>query len=82
MADGASGVTPVTARGRVVELSNNQPVKIGDIEVKAGDYAIADGSGVVDVADVFYLINAIFAAGPPPTTLGGDADGDGTVVSQ
>ncbi len=46
----ARGVTPVTARGRVVELSNNQPVKIADIEVKAGDYAIADGSGVVFIA--------------------------------
>lgn len=46
----ARGVTPVTARGRVVELSNNQPVKIGDVEVRAGDYAIADGSGVVFIA--------------------------------
>jgi 4-hydroxy-4-methyl-2-oxoglutarate aldolase len=46
----ARGVTPVTARGRVVELSNNQPVKIGDVDVKAGDYAIADGSGVVFIA--------------------------------
>jgi len=46
----ARGVTPVTARGRVVELSNNQPVKIGDVEVKAGDYAIADGSGVVFIS--------------------------------
>ena len=44
------GVTPVTARGRIVELSNNQPVKIGDVEVKAGDYAIADGSGVAFIA--------------------------------
>jgi 4-hydroxy-4-methyl-2-oxoglutarate aldolase len=41
------GLTPVTARGRIVELSNNQPIKVGDVEVKAGDYAIADGSGVV-----------------------------------
>ncbi|MBZ5502875.1 MAG: RraA family protein [Acidobacteriia bacterium] len=46
----ARDVTPVTARGRVVELSNNQPVKIADIEVKAGDYAIADGSGVVFIS--------------------------------
>lgn len=44
------GLTPVTARGRIVELANNQPVKIGDIEVKAGDYAIADGSGVAFIA--------------------------------
>lgn len=46
----ARGVTPVTGRGRVVELANNQPVKIGDVAVKAGDYAIADGSGVVFIA--------------------------------
>src|SRR5262249_1500505 len=26
----------------------------------------ADGSGMLDVADVFYLINALFAGGPPP----------------
>jgi 4-hydroxy-4-methyl-2-oxoglutarate aldolase len=42
--------TPITARGRIVELANNQPVRVGDVEVKAGDYAIADGSGVVFIA--------------------------------
>jgi 4-hydroxy-4-methyl-2-oxoglutarate aldolase len=46
----ARGLTTVTARGRIVELANNQPVAIGDIQVKAGDYAIADGSGVVFIA--------------------------------
>ena len=40
------GLTPITARGRIVELANNQPVEIGDIQVNAGDFAIADGSGV------------------------------------
>jgi regulator of RNase E activity RraA len=44
------GVTTVTARGRIVELSNNQPIKVGDVDVKAGDYAIADGSGVVFIS--------------------------------
>ncbi len=38
--------TPVTARGRIVELANNQPITVGDITVKPGDYAIADSSGV------------------------------------
>lgn len=42
--------TPSTARGRIVELANNQPIKVGDIDVKAGDYAIADSSGVVFVS--------------------------------
>jgi regulator of RNase E activity RraA len=33
-----------------VELSNNQPIQVGDVQVKAGDYAIADGSGVVFIS--------------------------------
>jgi hypothetical protein len=41
----------------------------------AGDL---DGSGAIDVADVFYLINHLFAGGPAP--LGGaDVNGDGMV---
>ena len=44
------GLTPVTGRGRIVELANNEPVEIGDIQVNAGDYAIADGSGVAFIA--------------------------------
>jgi 4-hydroxy-4-methyl-2-oxoglutarate aldolase len=44
------GPTSLTARGRIVELANNQPITVGDIRVKPGDYAIADGSGVVFVA--------------------------------
>ena len=36
----------------------------------------ADGSTKLDVADVFYLINALFAGGPAPV-CGGDADGNG-----
>ena len=43
----ARGLTTFTARGRVVEISTNQPVRIGDVEVKFGDYTIADSSGVV-----------------------------------
>lgn len=42
--------TTLTARGRIVELANNQPITVGDIRVKPGDYAIADGSGVVFIA--------------------------------
>jgi 4-hydroxy-4-methyl-2-oxoglutarate aldolase len=45
-----SGVTTFTARGRIVELATNEPVKVGVIEVKPGDYAIADGSGVVFIS--------------------------------
>ena len=46
----ARGATPVTARGRIVELANNVPVMIGEVEVRPGDYAIADASGVAFVA--------------------------------
>jgi 4-hydroxy-4-methyl-2-oxoglutarate aldolase len=44
------GVTTLTARGRIVELATGGPITIGEIEVKPGDYAIADGSGVVFIS--------------------------------
>ncbi len=44
------GATTLTARGRIVELANNQPIIVGDVNVKPGDYAIADSSGVVFIA--------------------------------
>ena len=37
-----------------------------------------NGDGQVTVADVFYLINTLFAGGPA-LIAGGDADGDGQV---
>lgn len=44
------GATASTARGRIAELANNQPILVGGVHVKAGDYAIGDSSGVVFVA--------------------------------
>ncbi len=44
------GATTCTARGRLVELANNQPIVVGNVNVKPGDYAIADSSGVVFIA--------------------------------
>jgi 4-hydroxy-4-methyl-2-oxoglutarate aldolase len=41
--------TPRTARGRVCELSYQQPVIIGDVAVHPGDLVIADDCGVVFV---------------------------------
>ena len=41
---------PLTARGRVVEVAVQQPVKIGRIDVNPGDLVLADGSGVVFIA--------------------------------
>jgi regulator of RNase E activity RraA len=42
--------TPVTARGRIVEESFNEPIRIGHVAVRPGDLVIADWSGVVFVS--------------------------------
>lgn len=41
---------PVSARGRIVEESWNEPVTIGNVPVAPGDYVVADASGVVFLA--------------------------------
>lgn len=38
---------PVTARSRIVEKGTNVPVTIGSVDVKPGDFVIADRSGVI-----------------------------------
>ena len=43
----ARGCTARTARGRLVEMANNEPVMIGDTLVSGGDYVTADGSAVI-----------------------------------
>jgi regulator of RNase E activity RraA len=43
----ARATTARTARGRVAEAGTNVPVRIGEVEVRPGDYVIADDSGVV-----------------------------------
>src|SRR5579884_1832992 len=45
---GLMGV-PMTARGRVVEESFNEPVQIRGVDVRPGDLAIADWTGIVFV---------------------------------
>ena len=49
-----------TARNRVAEAFTNEPVTIGDVIVKPGDYAIADASGVVVIVvwDIGYVLDA------------------------
>jgi regulator of RNase E activity RraA len=56
----ARACTARTARGRIVELATNGPVTIGEIEVSAGDYVIADGSAVVFIrpADIGRVLEA------------------------
>ena len=41
--------TPLTARGRIIEESTNQPIEIAGVTVNPGDYVIADASGIVVV---------------------------------
>lgn len=45
----ARATTARTARGRVAEAATNVAVRIGDVEVRPGDYVVADESGVVFV---------------------------------
>jgi len=46
----ARSLTAHTARGRILEVATNEPVLVGDVTVHAGDYVIADGTGVAFVA--------------------------------
>lgn len=43
----ARAVVPITARGRVQQDAWNMMVQIGGVQVRPGDWVIADGSGVV-----------------------------------
>jgi len=56
----ARALTARTARGRVAEAANNGPVSIGEVTVDAGDYAIADASGIVFIRahDIERLLEA------------------------
>ena len=45
----ARAAVPLTARGRIVEESTNEPIEIGGVSLAPGDYVIADNSGIVIV---------------------------------
>jgi regulator of RNase E activity RraA len=47
----ARGCTARTARGRIVELGTNIPIRVGDVEVRPGDYVVADRSGVAFIGE-------------------------------
>lgn len=53
-------VTARTARNRVVEMGTDMPVTIGEVAVRAGDYVIADGSGVafIRAEDILSVLGA------------------------
>ena len=46
----ARSAIPTTARGRIVEEAFNKPITIGEVTVKPGDLALADGSGICFLA--------------------------------
>ena len=46
----ARGVTAMTARGRVQQLQTNGRIEVQGVSVDAGDFAIADGSGVAFIS--------------------------------
>jgi len=43
----ARGVVPVTARKRIMEMETNKMIQCGGVQVRPGDYVMADGSGVI-----------------------------------
>jgi regulator of RNase E activity RraA len=43
----ARGTVPITARGRIMEESFNEVIRIGDVQVRRGDVVMADINGVV-----------------------------------
>lgn len=52
--------TPLTARGRAIELACQTPIQIAGARVNPGDYVIADSTGIVVVPQ--YAIADVFAA--------------------
>jgi regulator of RNase E activity RraA len=47
-------VVPVSARGRIVQVSMDEPVEFAGVTVGSGDYVVADRSGVVFVPAAEY----------------------------
>ena len=56
----ARGCTSRTARGRIVEHATNEPVTIGDVTVRFGDWVLADGSAAafIRAADIDRVLHA------------------------
>jgi 4-hydroxy-4-methyl-2-oxoglutarate aldolase len=56
----AAATTARTARGRLHEAETGGPVTLGGVAAQPGDYALADGSGVVLVAarDIMRVLDA------------------------
>lgn len=64
-------LTAKTARGRVAEAEVNQRITVGDVTVDAGDYVIADASGVafIPAGDVERVLDAAEAIAGRETAM-------------
>src|SRR2546429_615643 len=56
----ARSLTGRIARGRMVEVSTGEPIRVGDVTVTPGDYVIADARSVVFIAqaDIARVVEA------------------------
>ncbi|MEI9964285.1 MAG: RraA family protein [Caulobacteraceae bacterium] len=79
----ARGCTARTARGRIYEAETGEPVVIGEVTVSAGDYVLADSSGVAFIrpADVEGLLEAAEAIAAREAAMSRDVEA-GQPVSQ
>ena len=72
----ATASTPVTARGRADEKSWGEPIDVDGIEVRPGDYVLADSSGVVVIAaaDVDAVLDAAEAIAAKEAAMATDLE--------
>jgi hypothetical protein len=76
------GMTPGPAGGAFAVIwrrfGAGQPEVDGQLYTAIAVSGDANGDGVTNVGDVFYLVNYLFAGGPPPLGIG-DVNRDGTI---
>ena len=67
-------------RVKISDALDGDPFDVSDDDFIIYSRGDANGDGVIDIADVVYLINYLFIDGPAPDPLdAGDANCDGTV---
>lgn len=81
--DTGTGDYTILASSPCAPANNSCGILIGALDVGCGAQFLcgdSDGSNTVSITDVVYLINYIFAGGPPPSPLlAGDADCSGAL---
>jgi 4-hydroxy-4-methyl-2-oxoglutarate aldolase len=78
----ATAVTPHTARGRAQEKSSGEPIDFAGVSVSAGDYVVADATGVVFIgaADIDRVLDTAEAIAVREAAIAA-AVADGVAVS-